>query len=207
MSSECFEFKCLSVQGDKARFKMISFEEEKPLNKSFYLMLLLETYEHAREAYLDSVGSLRAGSLSEAEYLAKWDTSPGGARLEELHTLLNGRSVPVTPEQLEEYRADSRAFDAKYNMKTKGGGSRGTYCHVRTMGDEHAFVVVAQQEILSVTPYLLGEPGDLDGREGLWSDVEFQVANPELLAYVVPGATWESALYELNDDYFLGLDA
>lgn len=126
MSSECFEFKCLSVQGDKARFKMISFEEEKPLNKSFYLMLLLETYEHAREAYLDSVGSLRAGSLSEAEYLAKWDTSPGGARLEELHTLLNGRSVPVTPEQLEEYRADSRAFDAKYNMKTKGGGSRGT---------------------------------------------------------------------------------
>jgi hypothetical protein len=185
---------------------MISFEEEKPVNKSFYLMLLLELYENAREDYLYSVGSHLVGSLSEQAHLANWDTFPARARLEELHTLLHGRKVPVTPEQLREYRADSRAFDAKYNLKTKGGGSRGEACYVQTQGDEHAFVAVAQQEILTVTPYLLGEPGELDGREGLWSDVEFQVANPELLAYAVPGTVWESALYELNDNHYLGID-
>jgi hypothetical protein len=207
MSSECFRFECLSAEGDVARFKMISFEEEEPISKSFYLELLLEFYQNAMEGFLYTDNFGNVATLSEEDYLAKSASSPARARIEKLHTLFHGATIPVTAAQYEEWKADSRAYDAKYNVKTGGGGRNGEAYYVQTRGDERGFVLAAQQEILKVTPIYLGQEGDLDGRNGLWSEVEFQVANPDMLAHLVPGTIWDSAMYELNDLHILDPNA
>lgn len=207
MSSECFRFHCLSVEGNTARFKMLSFEDERPVNKSFYLELLLEFFDNALNGhfYDDDYGSV--GVLSEEDYQAKAESSPVRARLESLYLLRNGGKVPVSAAQLAEWKADSKAYDAKYNVKTNGGGGSGKSCFVRTKGDEQGFVVVAQDEILAVNPIYLGRPNTDDDRGGIWSEVEFQVADADMLAHLVPGTVWGSAMYELNDEAYLEMQA
>lgn len=62
---------------------------------------------------------------------------------------------------------------------------------------------LAQDEILQVTPIYLGVPNADEERGGIWSEVEFQVADARMLAHLVPGTVWGSAMYELNDAAFL----
>lgn len=203
MSSECFQIHCLSAQGDTARFKMLSFEEERPVNKSFYLELLLEFYDYAKQGhfYDDDWGAV--GVLSEEAYAAHVAASPVRARLESLYILRNGDKVGITAAQYDEREADRAAFEAQYGLKTSGYGKSGDQHYVYTKGDEAAFVRLAQDEILQVTPIYLGVPNADDEEGGIWSEVEFQVADARMLAHLVPGTVWGSAMYELNDAVFL----
>lgn len=203
MSSECFQFHCLAAQGDTARFKLLSFEDERPVNKSFYLELLLEFYDYAKNGhfYYDDWGAV--GVLSEEEYAAHVAASPVRDRLESLYILRNGDKVGISAAQYAEREADRAAFEAKYGLKTSGYGKSGDAHYVYTKGDEQAFVRVAQDEILQVTPIYLGVPNEDEDRGGIWSEVEFQVADPRMLAHLVPGTVWGSAMYELHDAAFL----
>jgi hypothetical protein len=201
MSSDAYRIECVAVGADTARFRLHNFDGDAPQSKSFYLQILLDFYDMATMGELPYEDE-ETGSLSEDEYRDKALTSPGRLHLERLLGLMYDREVPLTLEQLATYQADPAAFAAAYHVQIKRVSTDAEDAWYYSLSDEGDFVAAARREILDLTTHYEAQPSLLRA-DHLCAEVEFQVADADLLAHLVPGTIWGSTMYELDESpYF-----
>jgi hypothetical protein len=198
MSAETYLIECVSAEGDVACFKLHSEEGEAPLKKSFYLEVLVECYRKALKGQLndDDIGAVAVASRE--DYLQKATSSPMAGYFDRLYPLLLDQRVPISADQYAAYQADPASFEAQYGVKTSGAGMQGDGgYYYKVPADIVAFEAAAEADIVRITPLQVAQGERDEDNPYLWAEVEFQVANPQLLHHCMAGTVWSSCIYEL----------
>lgn len=195
MGSNLNKITCASVNENKVVFNLKTLIFNKvtiETSKAFYLEIVLEFFENELQGFLytDEFGSV--GMINEEEYLAKAKDSPYYTRLMEIHGYIYGKKVSITAQQFEEYKKNSNEFQEKYNVKTSSAYGSGATFYYTTQGEIDNFKKCAEEEIVSIKLNSFQENDHLNICE-----VEIRVKNINLLAHLVPGTIWGSAIYPL----------